>query len=379
MLAKAPAERFPSASAFVAQLREALRAEQQAARLVPLYEQLQAAARRQEWAEVLALGSRIQALDPAYRDVAKWMGRARGRLRRPPRQPPRGRPAWLSPMVGVAVFLVLGIGVAVAVALLNGLGLALWPFETSTPMPLVPRTSPTPAPTMTPTPAAPPDLVITDLKVDTSNPRQGIPLHVVATLCNRGATTAQNFHWAWRVCVHEGCLYTEAPGALTLQPGEAIVAQMEYLFQGWATYTTEAWVDSRTQTAESDETNNTRQLVIEVEPGLPELVISAINFDPDPPTQGQNATIKVKVHNQGAQPTGAFTVEWWASVNAPTPACQWTVSGGLEADARVELECTYAYPSWYSKITTRAVADVGDAVTESDETNNALDQDTPVR
>jgi hypothetical protein len=237
----------------------------------------------------------------------------------------------------------------------------------------------TPTPTVTPTPpAAPPDLVITDLKVEPSDPRQGLPVHIVATLRNQGAATAQNFHWAWRVCVHDGCPYTEAPGAFTLQPGEAIVAQMEYLFQGWATYTTEAWVDSRAETAESNETNNTRQLVIEVKPGLPDLVISAINFDPDPPTQGQDATIKVKVHNQGSQPTGAFTVEWWASINAPTPACQWTVSGGLEADAKVKLECTYAYPSWYSKITTRAIADASGTIAELNETNNTMDMETPV-
>ena len=147
MLAKAPAERFPSACAFVAQLREALRAEQQAARLAPLYEQLQAAAARQEWAEVLALGGRIQALDPAFRDVAEWMGWARDHLRRPPRRPPRVRPACLSPMVGVAIFLVLGIGVAV-VTLVNGLRSAQWPTEapqlfTTAPRPTDTRVPPT--------------------------------------------------------------------------------------------------------------------------------------------------------------------------------------------------------------------------------------------
>jgi len=83
---------------------------EQAARLGPLYEQLQAAAGQQEWAEVLALGGRIQALDPDYRDVAEWMARARDRLRRPSRRPPLVRPAWLWMLVGGVV-----IGVAVAV------------------------------------------------------------------------------------------------------------------------------------------------------------------------------------------------------------------------------------------------------------------------
>jgi len=241
----------------------------------------------------------------------------------------------------------------------------------------------TPTSTMTPTPtptreAAPPDLVITNLVVDTSDPRQGVPLHIVATLRNQGGRPAQNFRWAWRVCVQQNCAYTEAPGAFTLQPGEEVVAQMEYLFGGWSTYTTEAWVDSRQETAESDEANNTRQLVLPVKPGLPDLVISAIAFNPDPPVQGQDTIVGVTIHNQGPQPTGAFAIAWWASTGAPAPACEWTLTGGLVEGGTVTLNCTYVYPSWYSNITTRAVADVNGDITESSETNNALDRDTAV-
>jgi len=93
---------------------------EQAARLGPLYEQLQAAAARQEWAEVLALGGRIQVLDPAYRDVAEWMGRARDHLQCLSRRLPRVRPAWLWPVVGGAAVLLVVIGVIV-VAFRGGL------------------------------------------------------------------------------------------------------------------------------------------------------------------------------------------------------------------------------------------------------------------
>ena len=240
-----------------------------------------------------------------------------------------------------------------------------------------------PAPaTATPTPteeSEPPDLVITKLKIDTDDPRQGIPLQIIATLHNQGDSTAENVHWAWRVCVHDDCDYTEAPGAFTLEPDEKVTAQMEYLFEGWATYTTEAWVDSREEIEESDEDNNTRELEIAVQKGLPDLIVKSIEFDPDPPTQGENTTIEVKLRNRGPQPTGAFVAEWWSSVNAPAPACEWTLSGGLAEEASVTLDCTFAYPSWYSKITTRAIADVNDDVDELDETNNSLELDTPVR
>ena len=225
----------------------------------------------------------------------------------------------------------------------------------------------------------PPDLVITDLKIDTSDPRQGVPLHIVATLRNQGGSTAEDFRWAWRVCVHEGCEYTEAPGAFTLEPDEEVTAQMEYLFGGYANYTTEAWVDSREEIEEGDEDNNTRELEISVKAGLPDLIVSAVEFDPDPPTQDEDMTVEVIIENQGSKPTGAFAVEWWSSINAPAPACEWDLTGGLAEGGTVTLDCTHAYPSWYGKITTRAVADVNDDVAELDETNNTLEKDTPVR
>ncbi|MCD4738417.1 MAG: hypothetical protein K8R89_04050 [Anaerolineae bacterium] len=131
------------------------------------------------------------------------------------------------------------------------------------PEPVTETSTPTTEPTVTPTEevsVALPDLVITHLEVDTSDPRQNVPLHIVATLRNQGGSVAENFHWAWRVCTHAGCEYTEAPGSFTLVPGEEIVAQLEYLFGGYATYTTEAWVDSREEVVESDEANNIRQL-----------------------------------------------------------------------------------------------------------------------
>ena len=108
----------------------------------------------------------------------------------------------------------------------------------------------------------PADLVITNLVVDTGSPTQGVPLNIEATLRNNGDSTASNVRWAWRVC--PSCSYIEAPGNYTLGPGEQVTASMPYEFGGWATYTSNAWVDSREDISESNEGNNTRQLVIPV-------------------------------------------------------------------------------------------------------------------
>jgi hypothetical protein len=238
-----------------------------------------------------------------------------------------------------------------------------------------PTDEPTGGPTGTPTQ---PDLVISDVEIDTEDPRQGMLLHVVVTLNNQGGATAEGFYWAWRICVHDGCEYIEAPGEFTLGPGGEIVAQMEYLFAGWSTYTTEAWVDSREEIEEHDETNNTRQLLISVKEGRPDLTISAITFDPAPPVQGQNTTVTVIVHNRGSQDSSAFDVEWWGGVDSTAPSCEWSLDDGLAMGRTTALDCTFAYSSWYDNITTRALVDVNDDVVELDEANNALDRDTPV-
>ncbi len=252
---------------------------------------------------------------------------------------------------------------------------------TETPTPTTtPAATQTVTPTTTPTEVSEedlPDLVITSLKADTDDPRQGNPLYIIAEIENQGDGAAQNFHWAWRVCVTEDCEYIEAPNALTLEAGEKAIAQMAYTFRGWADYTTEAWVDSREEIRESDEENNKRQLTLAVKQGLPDLIISNIAFDPDPPVQGESVNVEVTVKNQGSKPVDTFHVVWWASISAPSYACDWTVSA-LAANEQIKLTCAHAYPSWYANITTRAIADSEDAIAELDESNNSLEKQTAV-
>ena len=90
MLAKSPAARFPSATAFVVELQAAVddtaRHQQQAA----LYEKLQAAAEQEDWSQVLMVGSQIAAISPGYRDVAEQIERAQQAIsRRSPFRTPK--------------------------------------------------------------------------------------------------------------------------------------------------------------------------------------------------------------------------------------------------------------------------------------------------
>jgi subtilase family serine protease len=105
----------------------------------------------------------------------------------------------------------------------------------------------------------------------------------------------------------------------------------------------------------------------------PDLVVTAINFDPYPPTKNDSVTVRVKIKNQGGTTDEAFTVKWWPGENYPNPGNSWNVNGGLDAGESVTLTYVYAgYPSTYSGINTKASVDTGDTVGESNEGNNTF-------
>jgi hypothetical protein len=104
----------------------------------------------------------------------------------------------------------------------------------------------------------------------------------------------------------------------------------------------------------------------------PDLVINSIVLDPPTPTKGDPVQVKVSTYNIGNAVSGPYHVEWWASKNAASPACEWDVTNSNPNGGRV-LSCTYpGYPSWYGSLDTKAVVDSLDTVDESDESNNSL-------
>ena len=104
--------------------------------------------------------------------------------------------------------------------------------------------------------------------------------------------------------------------------------------------------------------------------GQPDIYISDITYNPASPHQGDLITIKVTTYNKGNTAAGPYMVEWYSS--PAMKQCEWAVPGNNANGGKV-LTCTYTYNSW-STYTTRAVADTGNTVAESDETNNTLQQ-----
>ena len=101
-----------------------------------------------------------------------------------------------------------------------------------------------------------------------------------------------------------------------------------------------------------------------------DLIINLLELNPSTPTQGNNVTVKVQVYNQGNADAGAFKVSWWPGENYASPACDWNIPS-LVKNGGLVLNCTYTgYPSSYASIVTKASADVDNAISESNESNN---------
>ncbi len=104
-----------------------------------------------------------------------------------------------------------------------------------------------------------------------------------------------------------------------------------------------------------------------------DLYVESIAFEPATPVAYLPLKVMVRVRNQGLVDSGSFVLRWWGGKTFSTPSCGWDV-GGVGPGSTVTLSCdTYRYSSPYGTIVTKAQVDAENAVTESDETNNVLE------
>ncbi len=94
MLAKAPADRYPTAAAFVAALQATVHTAAQSqlreAQVAPLYANLLAAKEAGNWLEVMTLAAQIEIVSPDYKDVSTIQTEARASLQTPAPAPYAG-------------------------------------------------------------------------------------------------------------------------------------------------------------------------------------------------------------------------------------------------------------------------------------------------
>jgi subtilase family serine protease len=221
-----------------------------------------------------------------------------------------------------------------------------------------------------------PDLYVSEFSLTPSTPVKGRAVAVRIGVYNQGTAPSGAFTVEW----WPGENYTRPAltwrvDSLRARGGRILNGTYDGYPSFYARIATKAVVDTRGEVAEEDEGNNERTMNIRVlnteAERKPDLYISEFSLKPSTPAQGERVGVRVGVYNRGTAPAGAFKVEWWAGKNFTGPAHTWDVDGLPARGGRI-LTFTYdGYRSWYANLVTKAVADSGGDVTESEEGNNA--------
>ncbi len=237
------------------------------------------------------------------------------------------------------------------------------PTDTAEPEP---TDTPEPPPTDTPEPPGLPDLVLDQLSVNPPNPAWGGSVEVTISLGNYGDAPSGPYSVLWRYGTGDFDVCEWNKTSLPPMNGGSLHCTVDEIY---ASYDTVATVDWRDEVEESDETNNSAQVTVNVGPVEPDLYISEIRLVPPSPQQGSPVHVGIRIHNGGGTDAGAFRALWRAA--GPTVGCEWSV-GSLAAGAARWLQCEFTYSGWNPNYTTTGVVDVDDDVAEADETNNEL-------
>jgi hypothetical protein len=218
------------------------------------------------------------------------------------------------------------------------------------PPPDAPTVTHTPTPSDTPTPTNTPTPTHTPTSTPTQHPLPDITFFQASpdTIIAGGCTTLE---WgavtnATEVLIDQGIGGVATPGNQSVCPAATTTYAM---------------------TATGPGGTSNASVTVTVQPGMPDLIVESIVFVPAPPIQNQNNEVRITLRNIGTGPAGAFDWEWQPGSATPYGG---SLPGGLNAGQSQVVTVNWNPASWYANLPTVARVDVGNAVPESDETNN---------
>jgi hypothetical protein len=226
-----------------------------------------------------------------------------------------------------------------------------------------------------------PDLVVSEVTFTPNPVIQGQPFTANYLIENRGGGEAGAFTFSLHFHANAGIADCNMDVA-SLASGESAWGDCSRQINGnTGNYPVEATADIEGEIAEGDENNNTSNLSLQVaktdsggevesennpdnnpEGGQPDLVITSVEFSPNPAIQGQPFTASFNIRNQGTGASAPFTFR-----------LHFHASAGL---ADCNLDVNSLGPG--QGITVKATVDVENEIVESDEGNNVLDLTLPL-
>jgi len=213
-----------------------------------------------------------------------------------------------------------------------------------------------------------PDLVITDLTCNPASPTVGDVITFTATIKNQG--TAAGIPGVVSFSIDGAQVFATSNNTVPLAIGATTTATGTWIADNSGDHLLSAIVDSTSITSESNETNNSRNMTINInsKPGV-DLIITGVSYIPSYVIAGNTVIFSAKIKNQGTITGTAGTVsfkidgvEVAMSANNTTPI---TAGGTLDINANV---------SWVAVSGSHvlsATVDKNNIIAETDETNNS--------
>lgn len=219
-------------------------------------------------------------------------------------------------------------------------------------------------------PVGPPDLAAQSITYSPQAPVVGEEITIENTIINQGGQDTG----AFKVAILDGATPIHTFDVPSLVSGQkAVLTLQTYLAVG--THTITANADSENTVTESDETNNSESVAINVSQEITpaDLTISLLEVSPAAPEAGDAVTISVKAKNQGVWPAQNVVVRIYdgtppqgTQMNSDFTFAQ--LLGGQEGSIQLTTTLTAGTHTIY------VIADPDNTISETDETNNTAQQ-----
>jgi subtilase family serine protease len=237
------------------------------------------------------------------------------------------------------------------------------------------------------TPQPLPDLVMTAVTPNAGTVNAGATLSTANTVKNQGTLSAGSLRIAYHLSANttygdaDDVAITTTRTVASLAAGASNTATTSLAIPPAApagAYYVCAMADSLSAVVESNETNNTRCSSTQVTVPPPDLIVSALSSTATTANAGSSVSLSNSIKNQGGAMAGSFVVAFHLSTNAiygdaddiasTTTRTISSLNVGVTSTATTSVLIPSSTPAGTYYLC--AKADNGNAIAESDETNN---------
>ncbi len=222
-----------------------------------------------------------------------------------------------------------------------------------------------------------PDFKVNSLTINTTSPLEGNSVRFQSNIINQGNASASNINVRWYI---DGQIFSNQT-INSLAAGDLIGTNSVIDWTALkGSHTIKVVVDESNQIAESNETNNSMNLVINVSP-KPDMVVQFISYDSSRLRLGNTIQLDSGVYNAGEGDTGTFNASWYikgpsdSSFHLFQSRTHASILGNTAPTSFPDASNTFQWtPNVSGTYTLRYIVDELNMIGELNENNNLTDR-----